>query len=710
MEQNHEISILGLILLFVISGIVLLIGAFTLNHWLLGIGGLLAAFAAGLLDAKNKNDESQHQEVIFEKMEPEDNNDDTLPDNKLLITRDIFDEMCLQLKEVCDMIKDICREKDFQNYVLGIKSGNDCIDNGQQLYEGMKFFIIQDILRSYERLGHKYYVNSDAYRKQKKCSINYNTPEGQLLHGIVIQMMKQDNNQMLSWDDFEYVICKHYQGCQKIRNTAISALNTYANADVEASTSSGLDDFAFCIVFHNYSKEYENTYRKRMLRIATVIANADNKVTEVENKWLDNIMNVGSDADDKKEEKIMVENPSEELNNMIGLSKVKNEINTLCNFVIMKKKREKEGLKSPSISYHCVFTGNPGTGKTTVARLLAGIYKDLGVLKKGHLVETDRSGLVAEYVGQTAVKTNKIIDSALDGVLFIDEAYTLSNDGTNDYGPEAIATLLKRMEDDRDRLVVILAGYNKEIESFINSNPGLRSRFNRYIQFEDYTAKELFDIFCLLVKNGEYTLSDDASQYLQEKLAAIVAEKPKDFGNARFVRNLFEKAIEAQANRLASMNRLSKDELKRITKEDILCVGADHSDESKVVTLNYQSYLEAKQKTEQSQPIEKENISEASQSTDEVTYDDDSIEVCYTVFGHDNLDDISVEVDIKERELDWLTEREEEGEYLDSDFISENRKGLHKRILRAIHEDIEYEQDDNDTLIDDDDIEYTINL
>jgi len=193
-------------------------------------------------------------------------------------------------------------------------------------------------------------------------------------------------------------------------------------------------------------------------------------------------------------------------------------------------------------------------------------------LSSGHLIETDRSGLVAEYVGQTAVKTNKIIDSALGGVLFIDEAYTLANRGTNDYGAEAIATLLKRMEDDRDRLVVILAGYTNEIEQFINSNPGLRSRFNRYIHFEDYTATELYEIFCLQVKKGEYTLTDEASQYLQEQLAAVVEEKPKDFGNARFVRNLFEKSIEAQANRLASMSDLSRDELTVITKEDILQV------------------------------------------------------------------------------------------------------------------------------------------
>lgn len=261
--------------------------------------------------------------------------------------------------------------------------------------------------------------------------------------------------------------------------------------------------------------------------------------------------------------------PMEELDSMVGLSRVKEEITTLTNFIKMKQKRDEMNLKSPTISYHCVFSGNPGTGKTTVARIIAEIYRNIGVLRKGHLVETDRSGLVAEYVGQTAIKTNKIIDSALDGVLFIDEAYTLAQGGNEDYGREAIATLLKRMEDDRDRLVVILAGYTNEIEQFIDSNPGLRSRFNRYIHFDDYTAEELYEIFCLQVKKSEYVLAEDASQYLKERLAAVVADKPKDFGNARYVRNLFEKTIEAQSNRLASKAELSKDDLTLITKKDL---------------------------------------------------------------------------------------------------------------------------------------------
>lgn len=257
-----------------------------------------------------------------------------------------------------------------------------------------------------------------------------------------------------------------------------------------------------------------------------------------------------------------------ELDTLVGLASVKEEIKTLSNFIKIQQKRKEQGLKSSSVSYHCVFTGNPGTGKTTVARIVAQIYKDLGILSKGHLVETDRSGLVAEYVGQTAVKTNKIIDSALDGVLFIDEAYSLIGTG-QDYGKEAIATLLKRMEDNRDRLVVILAGYSKEMQDFINTNPGLQSRFNRYIEFPDYSAEELLQIFEKHIAKFDYKLEKDALVAMSEYFQHAVENKDANFGNARFVRNIFEKTLEKQANRLSTDPDLDTNELTLITLADL---------------------------------------------------------------------------------------------------------------------------------------------
>lgn len=258
-----------------------------------------------------------------------------------------------------------------------------------------------------------------------------------------------------------------------------------------------------------------------------------------------------------------------ELNSLIGLTTVKQEVLSLSNFVAIQKQRESKGLRTMSVSYHCVFSGSPGTGKTTVARIVAGIYKDLGILKKGHLVEVQRSDLVAEYVGQTAVKTNKKIDEALDGILFIDEAYTLSAGGQGDYGQEAINTLLKRMEDDRDRLVVILAGYSNEIKQFINSNPGLESRFNRYIHFEDYSAKELMDIFMFNLKKSQYSITREACNAVYQIICNKVANKDAKFGNARYVRNLTEQIVQNQANRLSMMRRPSKEQLVMIEESDV---------------------------------------------------------------------------------------------------------------------------------------------
>lgn len=260
--------------------------------------------------------------------------------------------------------------------------------------------------------------------------------------------------------------------------------------------------------------------------------------------------------------------PYKELDELIGLESVKKEVTSLANFVRIQKQREAKGLKNTQISYHCVFTGNPGTGKTTVARILARIYKDLGIVKRGQLVETDRSGLIAEYVGQTAVKTNAVVDSALYGVLFIDEAYALV-DKNGGYGDEAIATLLKRMEDDRDRLVVIVAGYTDEMKTFINSNPGLKSRFTRYLTFPDYSSKDLYDIFMSRINKYAYKLDADADKYLRKSLDETVAHKTRNFGNGRYVRNLFEQTITNQANRLGARKNLTTEELSQITLADI---------------------------------------------------------------------------------------------------------------------------------------------
>lgn len=279
--------------------------------------------------------------------------------------------------------------------------------------------------------------------------------------------------------------------------------------------------------------------------------------------------------EDKKDSVIVNEplegDPYKELDELIGLGSVKTEVRSLANFVKLQKQREAKGLKTAKVSYHLVFYGSPGTGKTTVARIIGRIYKDLGVLKKGHTVETDRGGLVAKYMGQTALKTDTIIQQALDGVLFIDEAYSLVPEGGSgsDYGQEAIATLLKRMEDYRDRLVVIIAGYKNEMTRFIDSNPGLQSRFNRYIDFPDYTGGELKDIFKMYMKKNQYTISKETEAFLKERFDYAVAHKDRNFGNARYARNVFEKSIQAQANRLASEKNLTESQLTELTIEDL---------------------------------------------------------------------------------------------------------------------------------------------
>ena len=261
-----------------------------------------------------------------------------------------------------------------------------------------------------------------------------------------------------------------------------------------------------------------------------------------------------------------------ELNSLIGLKTVKEDVNGLINLVKVQQMRAERGLKSSHINKHMVFEGNPGSGKTTVARLLSKIYAAIGVLEEGHLVEVDRGGLVSGYIGQTAIKTQDAIDDAIGGVLFIDEAYALTNGkGQGDFGQEAVETLLKGMEDHRDDLIVICAGYTEEMEAFLDSNPGLRSRFNKVIVFDDYTAEEELAILKSMCRQQDYSLSKEAQEEAQRFFEERCANKTKTFANARDVRNYLEKAITQHAGRVVNLTgkKASKKALSTIEKVDL---------------------------------------------------------------------------------------------------------------------------------------------
>lgn len=476
------------------------------------------------------------------------------------VTRQYFATITPEVEKIVVLFEQLCRDNSFltvfkENTNLKISiNGNDA-DTKEQI----RMLFLVDMTKCFIDLGHE---------------LNFKNKEG---FGLYYFICRTNGLDKFDFDKLKTVMNDSLcNSAEDVAQQLITAIGTNQSID---------EVFLISKLLGDYDNNLQQKYLVMLYRYASLTAKADGIVNDTEAKWLSKILNLSQKPsisgnvvvsnNEEKETKTAVKQTkpiipkTSKLKSLIGLTSVKEEIETLTNFIKIQQQREAKGMKTSSVSYHCVFTGNPGTGKTTVARIVADIYKSLGILAKGHLVETDRSGLVAEYVGQTAVKTNKIIDSALDGVLFIDEAYSLISNSQNDYGKEAIATLLKRMEDNRDRLVVILAGYSVEMQQFIDSNPGLQSRFNRYIEFPDYSAEELYQIFEKNAKEFDYKISKDAEISLKAFFENTVANKDKNFGNARFVRNLFEKTIERQANRLSKEVDLTDEKLSEICTIDI---------------------------------------------------------------------------------------------------------------------------------------------
>lgn len=355
--------------------------------------------------------------------------------------------------------------------------------------------------------------------------------------------------------------------------------NNYDSNNIEETDEEEDDSYQYCDEFDRYrgfqeedsleeSQDLETEYNEDLKEEDSGHTN-ESALTSLEEQ-------LREQAEDRFIEELAVQKPVtkldgylEELNSLVGLSQVKEEIKSLINLIKVRKMREGFQMPVMDMTYHMVFTGNPGTGKTTVARLVAKIYKELGLLSKGTLVETDRSGLVAGYVGQTALKVKETVERAIGGVLFIDEAYSLTNNVANDFGGEVIDTLVKLMEDHRDNLVVIVAGYKDEMKNFLDSNTGLVSRFNKFIEFMDYSVEELIAILESMAGQAGVTLSGEAIDYIKNKISAFTQEEFKIFGNARGIRNVFEKIMMNQANRLVTLEKLTKEQLSQVTVDDM---------------------------------------------------------------------------------------------------------------------------------------------
>lgn len=359
------------------------------------------------------------------------------------------------------------------------------------------------------------------------------------------------------------------KGTNYLENT-VNAIYKFAQAIVKADNLVSLQDLDALSSIWQYLHSYQkfNNFETGLNAIA-ISSNVQPPAAPTSTSTAPN-QPPNETAQPPQDPEQILEQALAELNDLVGMANIKEEVKTLTNFLKIQKIRSERGLAKTTVSLHAVFCGPPGTGKTTVARLMSRIYQGLGFLSKGHLVETDRTGMVAGYIGQTAKKVDDLVNSALDGVLFIDEAYALvPGESGRDFGQEAIDVLLKRMEDYRDRLVVIVAGYTDEMKTFIESNPGLESRFNRYFYFDHYKPEELAEIFTKMCAKSHFQPTPAAREKLQKLFEDLYVNRDRTFGNARLARNLFEKTIERQANRLAVMSSLSDELLTTLLPEDI---------------------------------------------------------------------------------------------------------------------------------------------
>lgn len=485
--------------------------------------------------------------------------------NTTIITKEYFEN----LKEVSEksirFIDELKNNTAFCSYLLQSKS---VIELGLE--------------KSDEIINYLFVVDTARCFKLVSDITDFDTKEAfglLFLQAYLIGVKIQDYSQLQLFFD-----SKNPQVFDHLKNILSSLKNEIKKSQIEDSDFLQL---SYLLNYHNAN--LRQIYLKNIYHFISIVIKADGTVSSYEEYVLKNIIRRKYDENsilekyDNSIEDTKVKNVSlsstikaepledilNELNSLTGLSNVKKEITTLINYIKIQKARESLGLKSTVISYHLIFTGNPGTGKTTVARIISKIYKSLSVLSQGQLIETDRSGLVAEYLGQTAVKTNKIIDSAVNGILFIDEAYSLVGKNNDSYGEEAISILIKRMEDDRAKLVVIAAGYTNNMKVFIDTNPGFQSRFNRYIEFPDYSPDELFLIFESQCSNLENKLTENAKVKAIDLFKKAYENRNNTFGNGRFVRNIFEKTLEKQANRIAGIANINKNILTTITDEDI---------------------------------------------------------------------------------------------------------------------------------------------